>query len=217
MTQVISLVQEKGGAGKTTLLIALAALMAKDGARVALVDTDPQKSLTNWAEKSDLPIDWHYEENDENLMSVIGALRKSKSYDVIWVDTAGFKSVMSIYAINAASLVLIPSKANDADARGAIKTLSHVNSVASSMDKSINARIIMMDVDKNTNITHAVIEAIKGQGAPVMRPLCGHRTGFKEMCSTGSGPDGAAKIEAQSVLAELQREMLIEYYGEPDA
>lgn len=213
MTQVISVVQEKGGAGKTTLLVALASLMDKDGARIALIDTDTQQSLSHWAEKSQTKMDWHYEESDERLVPVINSLKKSGEYDAIWIDTAGFKSAMSIYAINAASLVLIPTKANDADARGAIRTLSHVASVATSMDKSIETRVILMDVDKNTNITYAVQEALMGQGAPLLQSMCGHRTGFKEMTSTGGAPEGAAKIEIQSILAELQRSKLLDYYG----
>ena len=44
MTQIISFVQEKGGVGKTTLLTVLAGLMANDGAKVLICDTDPQKN-----------------------------------------------------------------------------------------------------------------------------------------------------------------------------
>ena len=51
MTQVISVVQEKGGAGKTTLLTALASLMVADDAKIAVIDTDPQRHLESWAKK----------------------------------------------------------------------------------------------------------------------------------------------------------------------
>lgn len=215
-TQVVSVVQEKGGAGKTTLLMALAGLMVSDGARVAVIDTDTQQNLSHWAEKGKIQVDWHFEDNDEKLMPTVNALKQSNMYDVIWIDTAGFKSAMSIYAINAASLVLIPSKANDADARGALKTVSHVNSVAASMDKTIETRVVMMDIDANTNITHAVVSALIGQGAPMLSAQCGHRTGFKEMASTGAGPAGAARREALKVLAALQLEKLLTYYGRSD-
>lgn len=217
MTQVISIVQEKGGAGKTTLLCSLAALMVQDGAKVAVIDTDPQRHLEAWAMKEQTPLDWHYEEDDERLMPTIKALRGAEQpYDAIFIDTAGFKSAMAIYAINAASMVLIPSKANEADAKGAMRTHSHVQSVASSMDKSIANFVVMMDVDNNTNITQSVIEALDGQGVPRLQAMCGHRTGFKEMTSTGQLPTGPAKREAQTVLAELQMRGLIDYYGGPE-
>ena len=213
MTQVISIVQEKGGAGKTTLLCSLAALMVADGAKIAVIDTDPQRHLEAWAMKEQTPLDWHYEEDDERLIPTIKALKASDApYDAIFVDTAGFKSAMAIYAINAASLVLIPSKANEADAKGAMRTHSHVQSVASSMDKDITSFVVMMDVDAYTNITQSVAEALDAEDVPRLKAMCGHRTGFKEMTSTGQLPSGPAKREAQSVLAELQQRELIDYY-----
>jgi len=214
MTQVISIVQEKGGAGKTTLLSSLAALMVADGAKIAVIDTDPQRHLEAWAMKEKTPLDWHYEEDDERLIPTVKALKAAQpTYDAIFIDTAGFKSAMSIYAINAASLVLIPSKANEADAKGAMRTHTHVQSVAESMDKAITSYVVMMDIDSHTNITQSVIDALDGQGVPRLEAMCGHRTGFKEMTSTGELPTGAAKREAQKILAELQQKKLVDYYG----
>lgn len=216
MTQVISIVQEKGGAGKTTLLCSLAALMVDDGAKIAVIDTDPQRHLEAWAMKEQTALDWHYEENDELLVPTVKALKKeAPAYDAIFIDTAGFKSAMSIYAINSASLVLIPSKANEADAKGAIRTHAHVQSVAESMDKDIASFVVMMDVDSHTNITQSVTEALDGQSVPRLDAMCGHRTGFKEMTSTGSLPIGPARREAQKLLAELQHRQLIDYYRGP--
>ena len=76
MAQVISVVQEKGGAGKTTLLTALASLMVEDGARVAVIDTDPQRHLEAWAKKDETDLDWLYEENDEKLIPTVKALKR---------------------------------------------------------------------------------------------------------------------------------------------
>ena len=131
MTQVISVVQEKGGAGKTTLLTAIASLMVEDGAKIAVIDTDPQRHLESWAKKDQTSLDWLYEEDDEKLIPTVKALKKADpAYDAIFVDTAGFKSAMAMHAIAAANLILIPSKANEADAKGAKRTFSHVQSVA---------------------------------------------------------------------------------------
>ena len=213
MTQVISVVQEKGGAGKTTLLTVIASLMADDGARVAVIDTDPQRHLEAWAKKGQTDLDWLYEENDERLIPTVKALRASDpAYDVILVDTAGFKSAMAMHAIAAANLILIPSKASEADAKGAKRTYSHVLSVAEAMEKDIAALVVMMDVDSNTNITGLVTEALDAQEIPRLRAMCGHRTGFKEMASTGRTPEGSARRTAQTVLAELQSRGLIEFY-----
>ena len=47
-TQVLAIVASKGGVMKSTLATALAVRAAKDGLRVALLDADPQESLTMW-------------------------------------------------------------------------------------------------------------------------------------------------------------------------
>ena len=46
--KVVTVAQQKGGAGKTTLAIQLATALAGAGRRVAVVDIDPQGSLTQW-------------------------------------------------------------------------------------------------------------------------------------------------------------------------
>ena len=46
--RIVTVAQQKGGAGKTTLVIQLATALAAAGRRVAVVDIDPQGSLTAW-------------------------------------------------------------------------------------------------------------------------------------------------------------------------
>lgn len=214
MTQVISVIQEKGGAGKTTLLCSLAALMVEDGARIAVIDTDDRRNLEAWAKKGQIDLDWMYEDNDERLIPVVRKLKKTEPpYDAILIDTAGFKSALAIYAITASNLVLIPSKADESNAKAARRTYSHVQSVADSTEKKIAAQVVMMDVDARTNITKAITDAIDAANVPRLQTLCGHRTGFKEMQSTGQGPQGAAKASARAVLAELQDKGLITFYS----
>lgn len=204
MTFVISVVQEKGGAGKTTLLASLAAILAGRGRRVAVIDTDPQRHLEAWASKDRAGLDYLYEEDDEKLIPTVRYLKTAEEpFDFIFIDTAGFKSAMAMHAIAAAELVLIPSKANEADAKGALRTHSHVRSVSETMGRPIGAVVVMMDIDLNTNITESIVEALDAQGVPRLQAMFSHRTGFKEMTSTGRAPEGRAGAVAESVLDEL--------------
>jgi chromosome partitioning protein len=46
--QSLAFLTQKGGSGKTTLALHVAVAALEDGARVVLVDTDPQESATAW-------------------------------------------------------------------------------------------------------------------------------------------------------------------------
>jgi chromosome partitioning protein len=45
---IIGVLNQKAGVGKTTIAINIAVLLAKAGARVLLVDADPQGSALAW-------------------------------------------------------------------------------------------------------------------------------------------------------------------------
>ena len=47
---IISLANAKGGAGKTTAALILATELARQGNRVVILDADPQRWITTWAE-----------------------------------------------------------------------------------------------------------------------------------------------------------------------
>ena len=48
MGKVIAFSNQKGGSGKSTLSVNLAVLWSNSGYKVAVIDADPQKSLTYW-------------------------------------------------------------------------------------------------------------------------------------------------------------------------
>ena len=54
MPITITVAQGKGGVGKTTLAIAVAGELSRRGWDMALIDSDPQRSASQWAEPGNL-------------------------------------------------------------------------------------------------------------------------------------------------------------------
>ncbi|WP_298822528.1 ParA family protein [uncultured Roseibium sp.] len=45
---IICAANPKGGAGKSTTILAIAAVLAEQGASVTIIDADPNKPITDW-------------------------------------------------------------------------------------------------------------------------------------------------------------------------
>ncbi|MBB5373235.1 ParA family partition ATPase [Acidocella aromatica] len=110
MGKVIAVAQQKGGAGKTMLAAQFAVALAGDG-RVALLDIDPQGSLTVWGKLREGAAKAAHEVKVESVSGwrLASELEKLKAaYDYVLIDTPPVIDSDARRAIRAADLVLIP-------------------------------------------------------------------------------------------------------------
>src|ERR687894_242233 len=118
MAFVVAVAQQKGGSGKSTIAANLAAVLAAGGRRVALLDTDPQGSVTRWQEERrrhadrvapllfDHPSGWC-------VPTALDRLRRG--HDVVVLDTPPHAGTDAKVAIRAADVVLMPLQPSPAD------------------------------------------------------------------------------------------------------
>ncbi len=107
--KTLAFLSQKGGSGKTTLAVHTAVAVHESGERVAIVDTDIQKSATIWgnARHEDAPIIATAAAAD--LAEVLKAARQDNMTFVI-VDTAPHAAPDAARIAKAVDLVAIPCR-----------------------------------------------------------------------------------------------------------
>jgi len=120
---VISFANPKGGAGKTTSVLLLAGELAAKGARVAIIDADPERWISQWAKLPGKPgtIDIIAEVAEDTIVDHIETAARTAQFVI--VDLEGTASLMVANAIGMSDLVLIPTQGASMDAKGAAKTI----------------------------------------------------------------------------------------------
>jgi chromosome partitioning protein len=120
---VLALVTQKGGSGKSTLAVGIAVAAMGNGERVALVDADPQGTISKWIERRGHPYPRIVRIADP--AEIEGALVRLEA-EGIWltaIDTAATNNALAMRAIARADLCLIPVRPSPADIEAAIPTL----------------------------------------------------------------------------------------------
>ncbi len=105
----IAVVAQKGGSGKTTVAVHLAVAAALAGERVAILDTDPQRSAMAWARTRDLEEPAVVNVDPGDLRA---ALREAErdGYTVVLVDTAPRAEPVAAATVRSADFVLVPMR-----------------------------------------------------------------------------------------------------------
>jgi chromosome partitioning protein len=120
---VLALVTQKGGSGKSTLAVGIAVAAMANGERVAIVDADPQGTISKWRERRGHPYPRIVRVADP--AGIEGALVNLEA-EGIWltvIDTAATNNALAMRAIAGADLCLIPARPSLADIEAAIPTL----------------------------------------------------------------------------------------------
>jgi chromosome partitioning protein len=205
--RVITVAQRKGGAGKTTLAAQLAVAWARSGARVALLDIDPQGSLAAWVglrrerlgeaaigfEFAALP-GWRAEQ---------WIADHAREADLVIVDGPPHAETEARIAVRAAALVLIPVQPSPLDLWATEATL------AMARDERRAAVAVLNRVPPRSTATERIAADLVRLGVTVAANRIGNRIALVHAMAQGLGvletaPASPAAAEIGALAAELR-------------
>jgi len=201
MAIVITVAQQKGGTGKTTLVANLGAALAADR-RVALLDIDPQRSLTRWhALRPKKAPSLAF--SDVSGWRISGELdRLRKAHDVVLIDSPPQIDTDARLAIRGADLVLVPVQPSPPDVWAAEGTLKLAAAEKRTCAVALNR------LPASGKLRESVIAELRESRHKLLAATIGNRTGFAIAFASGLGviesaPRSIAANELRALLAEL--------------
>ena len=184
---IITIATGKGGAGKTLIARLILGRLAISGFTVTAIDTDPNRTLSDWvATAAKQPITIRHELDETRIVPLAAEL--TETHDALVIDTARRPS-------------RVPIAPSSADVVEAIKTRNLVKSAALLLRKEVPARVILNSVQTGTNVSEHVEKEVAKAGLPPLPTRLHRLVAYQELSFTGIVPvTGRLAINPQASL-----------------
>jgi len=207
MSVVIAVLNQKGGAGKTTLSTNIATELYRQGAKVLLVDSDPQGSARDWNAAG-----------EDNPVPVVGLDRPtlakdlsavSQGYDVVVIDGAPQIKDLAAAAIRVADAVLIPVQPSPYDIWAAADLVELIKIRQEILEGKLQAAFVVSRAIQNTRLCKEVFEALRGYSMDIFAASTSQRVAYAASAAEGLSVydtnDNKAKQEITNIVKELMQ------------
>jgi len=205
--RVIAVINQKGGTGKTTLALNLAAGLARR-APTAVIDADPQRSISQWIAMCDgehvLPAATLI---GDSPAATIAALKKSHRYVVVdcppTVQGPVIEAVMA-----AANRVLIPVLPSPLDLWASVEMAALVRE-AQKKNRALQAWLVLNQMETRNALSRVMQQAVAEFELPLLQANLQRRAAYRSAAVEGvsvyalggRGLQAVADIEA--IIEEL--------------
>jgi chromosome partitioning protein len=204
--RIFTVAQQKGGAGKTTLVAHLAVSWSGQGRRVALIDIDPQGSLSLWvkqrrAERNGADLGFEFSQIAGWRLAA-EAERLARDYDAVLIDSPPHAETEARIAVRAASLVIVPVQPSPMDLWATQPTLE----LAWSERRPV--LLVVNRMPARSRLADEMVTKLAAFDIGVAHATLGNRVAFAETMATGHGvseaePASAAAHEIAALAQEI--------------
>ena len=216
MPGIITVAQRKGGVGKTTLSVSVAGELSRRGWDIALVDSDPQRSASQWAELGNLHFPVHEISLVTETVSSWAQHVRSVNAGCLVIDTAPNEREMGA-SIALSDVILVPCTASGLDLAATERTLSIIGAVRGRRKAPLAVILVPNRIDRRTLEGRQLIDELLSFGETVSTGVS-HRSAFVRAFTAGQAvcdfaPGQPADFEIRGVCDLLERSM--PYPGQP--
>lgn len=205
----------KGGAGKSTSAVVLATELARRGAKVIVIDADPNRPVSQWAGRPGRPetLTVLAETTEASIIDDIEAAADRVPFVI--VDLEGTASMTVAYAISRADLVIVPTQGSQLDAAEAAKAIRLIRQQERAFGRRIPYAVLLTRTSaaiRPRTLQH-IREEMERNNVPVLNTQMHEREAFRAIFSFGgvlqslsanqvSGLEAAMK-NAQALAVEV--------------
>lgn len=208
MAFIITLAHQKGGVGKSTLATNLRAYFSVGGYKSALVDIDPQGSISKLVRtfasqegrEPEHIIERGSFKNYEEL------LKRLEPYDIAIIDTPPYlsKELEDVFEIT--NMVLVPCKASPLDFLAIGDTLDLIREAKLKRSELIAAVVLTMTIT-GTDFTSDIRKELEKTEFPVLKTEIGNRVAYMRSLLTSntvlSDDNKKASVEVENLGLEI--------------
>ena len=206
---ILGIMNQKGGVGRTTIAINLAACFSRAGARVLLVDADPQHSALSWVGARDHEPPFDVKGMAEpTLHRDIPALRRN--YDIVVIDGASRLDHLTRSLIMASDVVLVPVQPSPYDIWATANTVELIRD-GRKYNNKLRAAFVVNRRIANTVIGRDFVAALDAfpDMAALPTPLM-QRVAYVETAAAGlTVIEGAPRSEASREIGQLAEQVIL--------
>jgi len=203
--KTIAIVARKGGTGKTTLAVHLGVAFLMQKKQVALIDLDPQSSLSSWGDSRENKLPVVLSVQASRLQHILKTAQENNA-DITIIDTAANAETSALAAISVADLILVPCRPGIFD----LKAIQGTVDLARMAHKS--PFIVLNAVPSRGNLADDAHTAILEQGIEVCPWRLTQRIAFVHAVTAGLSvqeyePNGKAALEVKNLYRWVLKQL----------